>query len=84
MDGNLRLTDREIHAAFTADPWAERFPPVLSLAQAADLLQVPMATIYAWSSRGYFKGCARHVGKHVRIFRDRLLQKIFNESLSDG
>jgi hypothetical protein len=84
MDGDLKLSDREIHAAFAAGPWAEQFPPVLSVAQAAKLLQVPQSTIYDWSSRGLLQSCARRAGKRLQIFRDRLLKKIFNDGLIDG
>lgn len=62
---------------------ASRFPPVLTTDQAAELLQVPKATLYDWSSRGLLKGCARKVGKHLRFFRDRLLLKIFNEGIHE-
>ena len=78
---SLRLTSDEIAAGFADPSLAARFPPVLSVAQAADLLQVPIATIYDWSSRGLLKSCARRVGKHLRIFRDRLLAKAFNEGV---
>ena len=47
----------------------------------ARLLQVPKATIYDWSSRGLLRGCGRKVGKHLRLFRDRLITKIFNDGL---
>ena len=54
---------------------------MLSVDQAARLLQVPKATIYDWSSRGLLRGCGRRAGKHLRIFRDRLLTRVFNEGL---
>lgn len=83
MDGSisLKLTKAEIDSAFQAPTWAERYPPILSIEQAAELLQVPKRTIYDWSSRGLLKGCARKVGKHLRFFRDRLLHKVFNEGI---
>ena len=69
-------------AALFADPhWAGRFPPLLSPDQAAELLQVPKGTIYDWSSRGLLDGCKARVGKHLRLARDRLLQRIFNGGL---
>jgi excisionase family DNA binding protein len=82
-DGNLKLTDKEISASFAAPVWAERFPPVLSIDQAADLLQVPVQTIYQWRSRGLLGTCCRKVGKHLRFYRDRLITKVFNEGLND-
>ena len=83
MDGNLKLTDKEVASSFADPAWAERFPPVLSIDQAADLLQIPRQTIYQWRSRGLLGTCSRRVGKHVRFYRDRLLKKIFNEGMTD-
>ena len=56
-------------------------PPVLTVDEAAALLRVPKQTIYDWT-RGLLKGCGRKVGKHLRLFRDRLLLKVFNEGLA--
>lgn len=75
--GGLNLTLDEIRAAFEGSPYAEL--PVLNLKQVSDLLQVPVDTLYQWSSQGYFKNCAQQNGKHLLFFRDRLLQTIFNE-----
>ena len=80
----LNLSAAEIRATFECSEWATRFPPVLSTRQAAELLQVPIGTIYDWSSRGLLRGCSRRVGKHLRFFRDRLISKVFNEGLSNG
>ena len=80
-DGNLKLTRAEIASAFADPHCASLYPPVLTVEQAARLLQVPSATIYDWSSRKLLRGCARRVGKRLLIFRDRLLAKVFNEGL---
>ena len=86
MDGDcsLKLSDKEIAASFGDSAWAVKFPPVLSIQQAAELLQVPLATLYAWRSRGLLKSCSRKMGKHVRFFRDRLIRLLFNEGLLGG
>lgn len=76
--GGLQLTDAEIRDAFSDPQWEERFPPILTIKQAADLAQVPVATIYDWRSRGRLNGCSRRVGRHVRIHRDRYLAFIFS------
>jgi excisionase family DNA binding protein len=83
MDGSLKLTDREVAAAFADPVYAEQFPPVLTLEQAAKLLQVPAGTIYQWRSRGVLGSCCRKVGKHLRFYRDRLIKKVFNEGIND-
>jgi excisionase family DNA binding protein len=83
MDDNtsLHLSAKEIAASFSDPVWAERFPPVLTVQQVADLLQVPIATIYDWRSRGLLGSCCRKIGKHLRFYRDRLVYLVFNEDL---
>jgi hypothetical protein len=79
-DTGLRLSDKEISTAFSSSGWAEKFPPILTLEQASELLCIPKDTLYGWRSRGQLGGCCRKVGKHLRFFRDRLVKHIFNES----
>lgn len=79
---SLKLTARDVANAFADPTWSTRFPPVLTVDQAAGLLQIPKQTVYDWHSRGLLKGCCRRVGKHLRFFRDRLLNLIFNEGLN--
>lgn len=79
----LGLTPQEITNAFQDPVWAERFPPFLNAKQAADLLQIPLHTLYAWSSAGQLKGCGRRLGKGLRFSRDRLISKLFNEGLNN-
>jgi excisionase family DNA binding protein len=82
-DENLKLTAREIAAAFDTNA-GPAIPVILTVDEAAALLRVPKATIYDWSSRGLLKGCCRKVGKHRRFFRDRLVQKAFNDGINDN
>jgi hypothetical protein len=81
MDG-ARLTPplskREIDQIFLDPDRVKQFPPILSLEQAADLVQIPVATLRSWRSAGALRGCSRKLGKHVRILRDRFLEQIFN------
>lgn len=83
MDGSRRqsLTRAEIQQAFSDPHWAKQFPPILSVPQAAELLQVPVGTIYQWRSRGVVDDCSERVGKHVRFFRDRLVARVFLEGI---
>ncbi|MCC7421865.1 MAG: helix-turn-helix domain-containing protein [Planctomycetaceae bacterium] len=83
-DVGLSITAAEIAAAFSHSHWADRYPPVLTVDQAAELLRVPKSTLYAWSSQGRLKGCGRRVGKHLRLFRDRLLTHLFNGAFDNG
>lgn len=77
-DGPLKLTNAEISRAFAGSNWNEKFPPILTVDQAAALAQVPKATIYDWSSRGSLKGCSRKHGKHLRIWRDGFIAHLMN------
>ena len=79
---SLKLTAQEIQRAFSDPKWAEIYPPILSIDQASSLLALPKATLYEWSSRGLLAGCACRLGKHLRFFRDRLVDKIFNEGIN--
>ena len=86
MDGknkDLKLTDKEIASSFADPISAARFPQVMTIEQAADLLQVPVQTLYQWRHRGLLGGCCRKVGKHLRFFRDRLLKQTLNEGLAN-
>ena len=74
------LTTDEVRAAFT-EGYGKQFPPILTVDQAAELLQVPKATIYEWSSRGLLKSCSRRIGKHLRILRDRFLKQSFEHEM---
>ena len=80
-DKSLELTANEVARTFADPAWAIKYPLILTIDQAAELLQVSKATIYDWSSRGLLKGCCRKVGKHLRFFRDRLVLHVFNEGL---
>ena len=83
QEANLKLTDREITAAFDEPEMTQRFPPVLTLDQASDLLQVPVGTLRDWRSRELLGSCCRKLGRHVRFYRDRLLKLAFNEGIEE-
>jgi excisionase family DNA binding protein len=83
-DKGLNLTAAEIAEAFADPEWNRRYPPVLSVLQAAELLQVPVSTLYSWSSQGRLKGCGRRIGRHLRLFRNRLLTCLLNGGFNDA
>ena len=76
-DNTGPLTLEEIGAAFDSGPWAERFPPILTVEQAAELAGVPVGTIYDWSSREQLSSCAAKRGKRLRIWRDAFVLFLF-------
>ncbi len=81
MDAHSPLTAKDVAAMFADPASAVKFPPLLTVDEAAQLARVPKQTVYAWSSQGLLKGCSRKVGKHLRILRDKFILKIFNEGL---
>ena len=72
-----RLTADEIRRGFDTSEWGTKFPPILSVQQAAALAGVPPGTIYDWSSQGDLRGCAARKGKRLRIWRDRFIAWLF-------
>lgn len=76
---SIELTDRELAEMFGDPAFSAQFPPVLTLEQAANLVQLPVETLRSWRSRGVLNGCSCRVGKHVRILRDRFLTQIFSQ-----
>ena len=77
----LKVTREEIQQSLEPGAWSSRFPPILSVAQAAELLQVPRRTLYQWHSQGRLPRCAQRMGKHLRFFRDRLILLVLNEGV---
>jgi hypothetical protein len=72
----LSLSDAEIARAFAGD-WGDKYPPILSLQQAAEMAHVSEKTVYDWSHRGLLAGCAARRGKRLRILRNRFIQFLF-------
>ena len=71
------LTAAEVSATFAAEPWASKYPPVLTIQEASALTRVPVATLYDWRSRGLLDDCSARPGRSVLFYRDRLVLHIF-------
>jgi hypothetical protein len=84
MDAGPNLTDKEVSAMFSDPVWAAKFPPFLTVQEAAELARVPVQTIYAWSSQGLLKECSKRAGKRLLILRNKFVQKIICEGLYGG
>ncbi len=54
------------------------FPPILSTAQAAALLNVPLKTFRMWLAAGRLDAAARKRGRRWFIWRDALIDLILN------
>ena len=72
-----KLSKPEIQQAFAKGTGAE-FPPILSVVQLAALLQISAKTVYEWIGKGRLDGAFRKRGKHNLIWRDRVIDLLFN------
>lgn len=61
---------------------AKRYPPILRLDQAAEILQVEISTMYGYSSEGKLKPCVNKVGRHLRLDRDCLVRLYLSGKLA--
>ena len=68
-----RLSLREIKSAF--EPLTDRFPPVLSPGQAAELACLKPSTLRRKVSQGDFSDSVAR-GKPLRFWRDRFVQSL--------
>jgi hypothetical protein len=50
--GCVKLSADELTTNFASGPWAEKYPPILTIAQAAEMLQVPVGTLRFWRTSG--------------------------------
>ena len=53
--------------------YRQKYPPLISVEQASDIANVPVKTIYHWSSTGQLDLCKTRKGKRLRISRDCLV-----------
>jgi excisionase family DNA binding protein len=72
-----KLSKPEIQQAFADGPGTQ-FPPILTVAQLADLVQISPKTIYEWIAKGRLDGAFRKRGKHLLVWRDRAIDILFN------
>ncbi|MEX2387228.1 MAG: hypothetical protein WD534_05060 [Phycisphaeraceae bacterium] len=56
------------------DEYARQYPPLINFKQAAEIAQRPLATIYDWSSQGYFDEYKKPCGRERRLIRDRFVR----------
>ncbi len=71
------LTKDEITHPFEGE-WGDRYPPILTVEQAAKLLQISRSTLYEWLKKGRLDGAYRKRGKHILLWRDKIIEIIFN------
>ncbi|MFA9477420.1 hypothetical protein ACERK3_03830 [Phycisphaerales bacterium AB-hyl4] len=54
--------------------YASQYPTLITLKQAAEIAQRPLATIYDWSSQGFFDEFKKPCGRERRLIRDRFVR----------
>ena len=74
-----KLSRDEIRQSFVDGP-AAKAPVILSPLGLADLSGISVKTIYEWIANGRLDGAFRKRGKHILIWRDRAIDRIFNGS----
>ena len=56
------------------EEYRKTYPPLVTVDQAAEILQRPVGTVYDWSSRGLFDAFKRRAGRQIRLIRDELVR----------
>jgi excisionase family DNA binding protein len=74
---NRNLSLAEISQPFDGKA-GDDYPVILSPDQLASLLGLSVKTVYEWISQGRLDGSFRKRGKHVLIWRDRVIDLLFN------
>jgi len=69
----------EVQAILTE--YAKKYDPLLTIKEAAALSKRPIATVYDWSSRGYFDEIKSSRGREIRLFRDGFVRFLLGMSL---
>jgi len=81
IENSIKFSNAEIAAILRERNEAERFPPIFTLGQVVELLQIPQETIGAWRSRERLNGCCCKVDDHLRLNRNHPIQIVFDEEL---
>lgn len=74
----IGLKSEEIAKAFDCEDLRRRYPPIMGVAQIADMLGLSSKTVYLWIARGRLDGSFRKRGKHILLWRDRAIDILFN------
>ena len=71
-----KLSMGQVNALFAGIE--DKYPPLLTYEQAADLVQVALPTLKGWFSQGKYAGCVRR-GKPGRVVRDLFVQQFLRD-----
>lgn len=73
---HANLTERQAKALF--DGIEDRYPPILTYAQAAEIAQVSISTLKGWFSQGKFAKCVKR-SKPGRVLRDAFVRELMKD-----
>lgn len=73
---HANLTERQAKALF--DGIEDRYPPILTYAQAAEIAQVSVSTLKGWFSQGKFAKCVKR-SKPGRVLRDAFVRELMKD-----
>lgn len=74
---HANLTERQARTLF--EGIEDRYAPILTYAQAAEIAQVSVSTLKNWFSQGKFAKCVRR-GKPGRVLRDAFVRELMKDS----
>lgn len=63
--------------------YAERYPPLVTSGQAAEIAQVPIGTLYDWSSRGLLDGLKHRRGRRLLLQRDLFVRFLMSDAAEE-
>ncbi len=66
------------------DEYRKKFPPLITLSEAAEIAHVPLGTAYDWSSRGRLDGFKFKPGRSVLLARDAFIEYLLKSADSDA
>jgi hypothetical protein len=70
-----QLSLDEVQVAYAV--YRDRYPPIITLPEAAEIARLKPATLKRKVSEGRFRGCVRK-GKPLLFWRDRFVQALMN------
>lgn len=73
---HANLTERQARSLF--DGIEDRYPPILTYAQAAEIAQVSISTLKGWFSQGKFAKCVKR-SKPGRVLRDAFVRELMKD-----
>lgn len=72
------LSLREVREMFSDEDLAKRYPPILTYAQAAELVQVSVNTLKGWFCQGKYPKCVKR-NNPGRVQRDVFVQQFMRD-----